>query len=275
MENELFFNGNIENGSLKIVIVTGSTGAIGKAIARQIAVKEGYMVIMVARDKAKATQAVREVRNESGNQNVYYLLADLSSKKEIRNLANSISLPLDVLVNNAACTPVVREETTGGIEKQWATNVLGYFWIMDAFTQHLKKAAPSRIVNVASYYAGGLDLGDPEFRMRNYENNSAYRQSKQADRMLSVAFAEKFKPFGIAVNACHPGEVNSRLSNDLGFGGHESPDKGAATPVWLATTPVGLESTGKYFEYLMERTCMFSRDARAVKQLYDLCASYV
>jgi retinol dehydrogenase-13 len=117
-------------------------------------------------------------------------------------------------------------------------------------------------------------MGDPEFRLKNYDNNSAYRQSKQADRMLSSAFAEKLKPLGIAVNVCHPGEVNSRLSNELGFGGHESADRGAETPVWLATASEGLESTGKYYEYLKERSCMFSRDAEAVKKLYDLCASY-
>jgi len=274
MGNELLFHGNIEKGDLKTVVVTGATGAIGKAISRQIAGKQDYMVIMISRDEIRAVQAVSEVRKRTGSHDVYYLLADLSSKEEIENLANSISMPLDVLINNAACTPVVREETSDGIEKQWATNVLGYFWMINTFSKLLSKSAPSRIVNVASYYAGGLDLGDPEFRLRNYDNNSAYRQSKQADRMLSSAFAEKFKSRGISVNACHPGEVNSRLSNDLGFGGHESADKGAETPVWLATTSVGMEFTGKYFEYLQERSCMFSRDAGAVKHLYDLCESY-
>jgi len=274
MENELLFHGNIEKGKLKTVVVTGATGAIGKAISWQIAEKEGYMVIMVARDKSRGFEAVREVRHRSGNPNVYCCLADLSLRGEIEILANSISMPVDVLVNNAACTPIGREETRDGIEKQWATNVLSYYWMMHAFTPHLKEAGSSRIVNVASYWAGGLDLQDPEFKNRQYDNGSAYRQSKQADRMLSTAFAEKLKPLGIAVNSCHPGEVNSKLSNDLGFGGHESPDKGAETPVWLATTSVGLESTGRYFEYLKERSCMFSHDAAAVKQLYDLCESY-
>ncbi len=274
MENELLFNGKIEKENLKTVVVTGATGAIGKAIAWQIAGKDGYMVIMVARNKTKGFEAVREVRRRSGNPNVYCYLADLSLKEEIEKLASSIYMSVDVLVNNAACTPVAREETRDGIEKQWATNVLGYFWMMHAFAPHLKEASSSRIVNVASYWAGGLDLQDPEFKNRHYDNGSAYRQSKQADRMLSAAFAERFKPFGIAVNSCHPGEVNSRLSNDLGFGGHESPDKGAETPVWLAMTSVGIESTGRYFEYLKERSCMFSNDAVVVRQLYDLCESY-
>jgi NAD(P)-dependent dehydrogenase (short-subunit alcohol dehydrogenase family) len=55
--------------------------------------------------------------------------------------------------------------------------------------------------------------------------------------MLTVAFATRLQPYGVKVNACHPGDVNSRLSNDLGFGGQTTPDKGADTPVWLATDP--------------------------------------
>jgi NAD(P)-dependent dehydrogenase (short-subunit alcohol dehydrogenase family) len=92
-------------------------------------------------------------------------------------------------------------------------------------------------VNVASYWAGGLDLGDLEFKRRPYDNDQAYRQSKQADRMLSVAFAERLREHRVWVNACHPGDVRSRLSANLGFGGHETPEQGAATPVWLATAP--------------------------------------
>lgn len=268
------FTEEIENDGLKTAIVTGATGAIGKAIVRRIAEKGNYLVILAARDLTKAGETVRDVRNTSANRHVYYALADLSDKSEIKKFAASVLRPVEALVNNAACTPVKREETVKGIEKQWATNVLGYFWMMKAFKTHLKAAEEPRIVNVASYWAGGLDMRDPEFRQRHYDNNSAYRQSKQADRMLSTAFAGEFKSIGIAVNACHPGEVNSRLSNELGFGGHESPDKGAETPVWLATSRAGVDQTGRYFEYLSERRCMFSNDAGAVNALYELCQSY-
>ncbi len=268
------FNRRIQSGGLKMAIVTGATGAIGEAIARQVAKNKDYLVIMTARDLSKARKAVQEVREISGNHEVYYYIIDLSDKGEIKKFAGNVPLPVEALVNNAACTPVRREETPGGIEKQWATNVLGYFWMMEAFKGHLMTAGAPRIVNVASYWAGGLDLNDPEFRRRPYDNNSAYRQSKQADRMLSTAFASRYKKEGIAVNACHPGEVNSRLSNQLGFGGHESPDRGAETPVWLAVTDAGRKHTGRYFEYLKERPCMFSRDKEAVEALYALCSTY-
>jgi NAD(P)-dependent dehydrogenase (short-subunit alcohol dehydrogenase family) len=79
------------------------------------------------------------------------------------------------------------------------------------------------VVNVASYWAGGLDLGDLELERRRYDNDAAYRQSKQADRMLSVAFAERLRDAGVTANACHPGDVVSTLSRNLGFGGHETP----------------------------------------------------
>jgi len=129
-------------------------------------------------------------------------------------------------------------------------------------------------VNVASYWAGNLDLDDLEFTQRNYDNGTAYRQSKQANRMLTVAFAERLKPLGITVNVCHPGEVNSKLSNDLGFGGHESPEQGAATPVWLATSDDVEGITGSYFEHLHQISCQFSHDKKSIEKLYEICSKY-
>jgi retinol dehydrogenase-13 len=178
------------------------------------------------------------------------------------------------LINNAACTPRSRQETPEGIEMQFATNVLGYYWLTDEFMEILKASAPARVVNVASYWAGGLDLNDLEFTRRSYDNDQAYRQSKQANRMLSSVFAEKLKPYQIAVNACHPGDVNSVLSNNLGFGGHETPDQGAETPVWLATHPIGQEYTGRYFEHLRETNCLFARDKQMANALFERCANY-
>ncbi len=258
----------------KVYLVTGATGAIGKAIARQLAATGHSEVVLVCRDEKKAARAVKEVIDTTGNEFVRFELADLSRYSDIRRLAERWNGPLDVLVNNAACTPRNRQETPEGIEMQFATNVLGYFWMIDALTEVLKVSAPSRVVNVASYWAGGLDLSDLEFTRRRYDNDTAYRQSKQADRMLSAAFAEKLEPCGIAVNACHPGDVHSTLSHNLGFGGHETPDQGADTPVWLATGPVGLERTGKYFEHRRESGCSFCRDKQAVDALFEICVGY-
>ncbi|MGD0960211.1 MAG: SDR family NAD(P)-dependent oxidoreductase [Methylomonas sp.] len=257
-----------------VFLVTGATGAIGKAIARQLAAKRNAEVVLVCRNANKAEQAVAEITRATGNPKVRFELADLSRLKEIQNLAERWTGPLHALINNAACTPRSRQETPEGIEMQFATNVLGYFWLIEAFTGILKASAPSRIVNVASYWAGGLDLNDLEFTRRRYDNDSAYRQSKQANRMLTLVFSEKLQPYGISVNSCHPGDVNSKLSNDLGFGGHETPDQGAETPVWLATHPIGMETTGRYFEHKQEVACAYNRDKQAANVLYQACAGY-
>ena len=248
----------------KVFLVTGATGAIGKAIARQLANIQDSKVVL----------AVNEITSLTGNSEVSYELADLSRYEQIHNLAKRWQGPLHVLINNAACTPRSRQETPEGIEMQFATNVLGYYWLIDEFMEILKASAPARVVNVASYWAGGLDLNDLEFTRRSYDNDQAYRQSKQANRMLSSVFAEKLKPYQVAVNACHPGDVNSVLSNNLGFGGHETPDQGAETPVWLATHPIGQEYTGRYFEHLRETNCLFARDKQMANALFESCANY-
>ena len=260
--------------NIQTALVTGASGAIGKAIARQLAAKPEFKVVMLCRDEERAHRDSNEIKKQTGNQDVSYVIIDVSRKSEILKLVKSWHGPLHVLVNNAAVTSRTRQTTPEGIEMQWATNVLGYFWMIQAFMEILKKSAPSRIVNVASYWAGGLDLDDPEFKNRKYNNDVAYRQSKQANRMLTIAFADKLKSFNISVNACHPGDVNSRLSNNLGFGGIDSPDKGAATPVWLAIDEKAEKVTGKYFEYMQETDCQYSRDARKIEKLFEICEGY-
>jgi len=257
-----------------VAAVTGATGAIGKAIAGQLAGTRGYEVVLLCRNEEKARRAVREVTERTGNGRVRYELVDVSSRSSVRDLARRWQWPLHVLVNNAAVTPRRREETQEGIELQFATNVLGYFWMIQAFAEHLKRSAPARVVNVASYWAGDLDPEDLEFRRRRYDNHEAYRQSKQANRMLTVAFGQRLKPFGISVNACHPGDVNSTLSNNLGFGGSQPPDEGARTPVWLAVDTVGQRETGKYFEHMRRVRCPFGEDRTAVEALYERCLEY-
>lgn len=259
--------------SNQVAIVTGATGAIGKAIARQIA-EQNYEVVLAVRDEKKAKQAVDDIMRATGNNAVRYELVDVSRHESVQALANRWDGPLHVLVNNAAVTPRSRQETPEGIELQFATNVLGYFWMIQAFTKVLKQSAPARVVNVASYWAGDLDLSDLEFKRRRYRNGTAYRQSKQANRMLTVAFAERLKHFNISVNACHPGDVNSTLSNNLGFGGSTPPDEGARTPVWLATDPIGQQETGKYFAHQRQEACRFGQDKEGVEKLYQLCLTY-
>jgi NAD(P)-dependent dehydrogenase (short-subunit alcohol dehydrogenase family) len=265
---------NRGSGLNRIALVTGATGAIGKAIARQLAAHDGHEVVLACRDEAKAQQAVAEIQRATGNPNVRYELVDVSRRASIQALVARWHGPLHILVNNAATAPRQRRETPEGIELQFATNVLGYFWMTQLFSECLQQSAPARVIDVASYWAGDLDLADLEFKRRRYGNGAAYRQSKQANRMLTVAWAARLKDSGVTVNACHPGDVNSRLSNDLGFGGQTSPDAGADTAVWLATDPVVQGETGKYFEQRRAVRCRFGEDQSAVEALFEACLAY-
>jgi NAD(P)-dependent dehydrogenase (short-subunit alcohol dehydrogenase family) len=254
-------------------LVTGAYGAIGAAIARRL-VRAGFEVTLVGRDRAKLDQTAQEIFAETRNRNIHVSPADLSRRESIRALRRTWQGPLHALVNNAAATPRRRAETPEGIETQWATNVLGYWWMMREFAPVLAESAPARVINVASYYAGGLDLEDPEFKRKPYDNDAAYRQSKQANRMLAVHFAEAWAASGVKVVSCHPGGVNSKLSNDLGFGGSTSPDQGAETPAWLAAAPDAEVTTGLFYSRKRAEDCEFGKDRAAVRRLADLCARY-
>ena len=252
--------------------MTGGAGAIGQAIASGLVAK-GYDVTVVVRT-ARQGEAVVKTLQKHASAPAAYETCDLSVRKDIIALAQRWTGPLHVLINNAATCPSRRTENTEGIEMQFATNVLGYYRMINAFEEVLRKSAPARVVNVASYWAGGLNMNDLEFRRRAYDNDTAYRQSKQADRMITRAFAERFKGAGITVNSCHPGDVRSKLSGDLGFGGHESPQQGAATPLFLATASEIDDVTGTYFAHQKAQHCGFSENTDAVIRLFDKCGEY-
>jgi retinol dehydrogenase 12 len=258
----------------RVVLVTGATGAIGRAIAQGLAKRHDWTVVLVGRDQQRTREVTEAISQTTFNPNLRYELADLARPDDIRRLAGRWQGPLHVLINNAAATPRQSQETPEGIELQWATNVLAYLWLVQALRPVLRRSAPARVINVASYYAGDLELSDPEFKRRPYDNNRAYRQSKQANRMLTVALAERLANEGITVNSCHPGDVDSRLSNNLGFGGSETPDQGAATPIWLATAADVARQTGAYYADCQQAACRFASDRTAVEALYQLCLTY-
>lgn len=257
-----------------VALVTGATGIIGRAIATELAATPGYEVVLLARDPDRAAAAVADIRRATGNEAVRYILADVARRAEIETAAAAWQGPLHVLVNNAGIAPPNRETTPEGIELTLATNVLAYLWVSDAFGPHLEASAPARIVNVASDYAGDLDIDDLEFARRRFDNRLAYRQSKQANRMLTVVQAEQLAGTGITVHACHPGNPSSVLSRNLGFGGAQSPDDSARTPVMLARGDLGAGASGRYFARGAEASCAFGRDRDRARALYEVCQRY-
>ena len=108
-----------------LVLVTGATGVIGNAIARALAATHDYEVVLLARDADRATQAVNAIRRDTGNDNVRFVLADLSRRNSIQALADTWEGALQVLVNVAGVAPRRREETPENGERSFATNVLG------------------------------------------------------------------------------------------------------------------------------------------------------
>ncbi len=257
----------------RVAVVTGANGAIGLAICQGLA-ERGMQVVMVCRRAERAREAMHVVGNAVAGARLWSEIVDVSRKREVFAFAERWQGRMDVLVNNAAIAPRQRGETPEGIELELATNVLGYVWMMEACERHLKASAPARVVNVASYWAGDLDLDDLQFRRRSYDNDTAYRQSKQADRMLTAAFAKRWPASELTVNACHPGDAHSTLSHSLGYGGHETPEQAADTPIWLATDPSVAGITGKYFAGRQMRPDEFVRDAQAVARLEAICASF-
>lgn len=257
---------------MRTAIITGAYGVIGSEIAKGL-IEANYQLMLIGRNTAKLEQLQHKFESSFGGGMVEYRAVDVSVKDGVYGLASEIEGPLDVLVNNAATAPRSRLENKDGIEAQWATNVLSYFWMTLAFEKHLRKSADGRIVNVASYWAGGLDLEDPEFKRRSYNNDQAYRQSKQANRLMTYGFAELYQG-DITINSCHPGDANSKLSNDLGFGGSMTAEQAAKTPIYLATSTDMTGMTGGYYANSKATNCAFETDKSAIKKLMKICASY-
>ena len=175
------------------------------------------------------------------------------------------------------------------IDKQFATNVLGYHFTTKVFADHFAGAASSNeetkthVVNIASNWAGNLDLDDLHFRRRGYDNDTAYRQSKQCNRMLTAAWADQSSQKGavVIINACHPGDPCTTLSRALGY----NLGAGPATVQLIAQSPIpylcGLEgeiaATGQWFEGASShqpRRCAFAGLARERRRLFEICESF-
>ena len=260
----------------KTIIVTGAYGGIGKAICEILGKDINHRVILAGRNERELNSTVEEVKNKTKNNDIQGYVVDFSSKQSIEHFAEQLKdQPVDVLINNHATGPQKRQLTPDGIEVQFATNILGYVWMTNAFENHLKKSAPNaRIVNVASYWAGGLDIDDLQFEKRRYTTDAAYQQAKQANRMLTSAYAEKFLHDGITVNVCHPGDSNTKLSNSMGFGGHETPEQSARTPVYLAISNEVANVTGKYFRDCRVQNDPFMKDKELVRKLFEICQKF-
>jgi len=115
------------------------------------------------------------------------------------------------------------------------------------------------------------DIQDLQWKLREYDKRKVYRQSKQANRMLSHALAGRL-PAPITCNVCNPGAVQTGLVTDLGFRDGGPVENGAVTPIYLATSKEVEGVTGQYFEYNTKRKpCKFRRDKELIAKLVEYC----
>jgi NAD(P)-dependent dehydrogenase (short-subunit alcohol dehydrogenase family) len=263
-------------------VVTGASAGIGRATALALA-GLGARVVMAVRDPKKGERVTSAPGAARGGE-LELAVVDLASQASIRDFAREVRARhprIDVLVNNAGVWANRRRVGPDGIERTWATNVLAYFLVSELLLPALGPDRPSRIVNVASRYAHGLDLTDVEFRRRPYRGPDAYAQSKQADRMLTWALARRLEGTGTTANAVHPGFVAteifakgggllSRLLSLYAKVRARTPEQGADTVVWLAASPLIEGRSGRFWFDREERPCRF-RDEEAEEALHRLC----
>ena len=244
----------------KVCMVTGATSGIGEVTARKLA-QLGAVVVVVGRNEAKSEATVSQIRQQTDNPSVDFLLADLSSQQEIRGLAKEFESRysrLDVLVNNAGAIMLSRRESVDGIEMTLALNHLAYFLLTNLLLDRLKSSAPARIVIVSSnsHQRAKLDFDDLQNR-RRYWGYRAYARSKLGNILLSYELARRLEGTGVTVNALHPGLVGTNLLANNGALGRllkilvgikgMSPERGARTSIYLAASPEVETVTGRYF----------------------------
>lgn len=267
----------------KVCIVTGANSGIGKVTALELA-KQGNSVVMVCRNRQKGEAVLSEIMSKTNNLKVELLIADLSSMKEIRRLAANINTQypvIDVLINNAGAINGNRTETVDGYETTFATNHLSYFLLTLLLLDHLKAAPKARIVNVASQAQQTGKLHFEDLNLKNgYSSFKAYSQSKLANIMFTYELARRLEKTNITVNCVHPGGVATNFGSGLeGFWKSliklakpllRTPEKGAETVIWLATSPEAENITGRYFADKKQiRSIPLSYDQDKTKQLWE------
>jgi retinol dehydrogenase 12 len=272
----------------KVVVITGANKGIGKEATKQIA-KLGAKVYMACRSLDSANEAREEIINETGNQNVFVKHLDLASIDSIEKFVESFKQDenkLDVLINNAGLWTKTKKLTDINVEQTFAVNVLGHQLLTQLLLNELRNAAPSRIINTASHFAGGLDIDDINFDKRNYNETLAYKQTKQANRMLTREWARRLEKDNISVYSLTPGFIpDTELFREQNVAGKfllkvfsliegRTIEEGADTIVWLASEDKINGSNGGFYNQRKEEKCKFNNPADE-KKLWDKCEEFL
>lgn len=272
----------------KLCVVTGANSGIGKAAAIDFAARGAY-VVMICRNEKRARKARKEITAQTGNPGVEVVLADFAWQYEIREAASRISSTfeqVDLLVNNAGTITSRREETMSGLEKTFAVNHLGPFLLTNLLLDRLRAAPEARVITVSSgAHRKGAELFDPENLQleTGFTPYGAYGLSKLCNLMFTHELARRTGGSGLCAFSMHPGLVNTRLTKEAGWLTRmawtlarpfmRSPEQGADTIVWLATTDEADELNGRYFkDREMVQPDPIAFDDRRTEELWRISA---
>jgi NAD(P)-dependent dehydrogenase (short-subunit alcohol dehydrogenase family) len=249
---------NIKN---KNILITGATSGIGRSTVLALS-SMGASVTFIARNKDKAEILLKELNTKSQNK-AAYILADLSSQKEVKSAAKEylkMTRPLDILINNAGLINLKRRETIDGFEETFAVNHLAYFSLTNLLIDKLKESESARIINISSgahQFVKRMNFDDIQSE-KNYKPFKVYSYSKLANILFTRKLSEILKDDNITVNCLHPGVVATGFAsqNDSKFQKFlfklskpfmRSSNKGAETSIYLSSSDDVSDVSGKYF----------------------------
>jgi NAD(P)-dependent dehydrogenase (short-subunit alcohol dehydrogenase family) len=272
----------------KICLVTGATSGIGKEAAIALAA-QGAEVIITGRNPQKTIETVQQIKTETGNPSINYLLADFSDLEQVRSLATAFKerySRLDVLLNNAGAFFLARRSTPYEVEKTFLVNHLAPFLLTNLLLDVLKNSAPARIINVASnsHQFGTMNFDDLGFK-HSYFGINAYGRSKLANVLFTYELAHRLDGKMVTANAVHPGRVSTDIwQTSFSLFGPAlkyfmslislTPTQGADTLIYLASSMEVAGISGRYFyKRKAIASSPLSYDENVAKQLWEVSES--
>jgi NAD(P)-dependent dehydrogenase (short-subunit alcohol dehydrogenase family) len=267
----------------KVVVITGGTSGIGSVAAEALA-EMGARIVLIARDRARSEAELARLREKGPGMAHRAYYADLSRIAEMKRVAGEIASAeprIDVLINNAGALFSQRTLTADGLEFTFATNHMSYFVVTEGLRERLLASAPARVINTSSdaHKGAKLDFGDLQ-SSNNYGGFKIYGRSKLANILFTRELARRLAGTGVTANCLHPGFVATRFGDQSG-GAFSfmvriaknfaiSPEKGAETIIYLATSDDVAGVTGKYFyKNRVATPTSEAQDDAAAKQLWQ------
>jgi len=272
-----------------VCVITGGTDGIGKEAAYGLAL-QGAKLLIHGRDPDKGARAVAELKARSRNPTIEFLQADFGSLADVRRLAGAVmerTPHIDVLINNAGGMIANRTLSKDGYELTFAVNHLAPFLLTQLLLDSLKSGPQARIVTTASRAHRGATLNFDDLQAtRKYSAMGAYSRSKLANILFTRALAKRLKGTTVTSTCLHPGFVRTSFGRDMApfprsifrlmsrFA--RSPEKGAQTIVYLATSPqVQGASGGYYFDCKLTQPSPAAQDDKTAEHLWQVSEKLV